>query len=64
MEGPLIDVGVAGAAFIDNVRAWLVAQLLDAVTETVPEKLVEGKFTVSRLVPCPPTIVTPAGTVH
>ena len=56
--------GADGMAFTVNGRelAADVPQLLDAVTEIVPELLPVVKVIV--VVPCPAVIVEPEGTVH
>jgi hypothetical protein len=63
-DEPVMLPGVAGTGdtFTDRLPGELVPQLLFAVTLTFPDKL--PKFTIMEVVPCPPVIEAPAGTVH
>ena len=64
---PVIAPGVAGVAGLTvtaNVFAALVPQLLLAVTLTLPFCPAVPDVTVIEIVPCPPVILQPAGTVH
>jgi len=61
---PLIEPGVGGGVPNPTVRQLelLVPQLLPAVTQILPPETPTETFI--EVVPCPLTIVHPAGTVH
>ena len=77
LVAPVIATGVAGAAPVTNkLVPGMLPQAFTAETPTFPAIKVVPKFTVIELltvdalvvpikvVPAPPTMVTPAGTVH
>ena len=61
---PAIAEGCAGngAMLTDNVCAVPLPQEFEGVTEIVPAD--EPAVTVMLLLPCPPVMVQPEGTVH
>ena len=63
---PVIAPGVAGAAITVTARVWgvLVPQVFPAVTVILPFCPAAPVVTVIELVPAPPVIVHPVGTVH
>ena len=64
---PSIGPGAGGGAVVTvtgNVCAALVPHVLLAVTEILPLEADPPVLTVIVVVPCPETIVQPAGTVH
>ena len=61
---PVIVPGTAGVPYTCNVRAALVPAQFTDETPIVPEENPALKLTEMLVVPCPLTIVPPAGTVH
>jgi hypothetical protein len=65
VDRPEMVPGAAGGPLTTETArqlAALVPQVFVAVTQTLPA--VVPQFTIIDVVPCPETIVAPAGTVH